>query len=184
MQTPGFLPRPATPEALLFYPKTVALYDITYLFAHKYIKAGDRTRDQMIQAARSGKQNIIEGAADGMTSSKMEITLTNCARGSLKELQADYEDYLRANNLTIWDKNHPRTPRLNQFCRSLKQPEKYAATWQKMTDEELANLSLTLIHQATTLIEGYLKMLEKRFLTQGGFSENMAKARLAQRSPA
>lgn len=162
MQTPGFLPRPATPEALLFYPKTVALYDITYLFAHKYIKAGDRTRDQMIQAARSGKQNIIEGATDGMTSSKMEITLTNCARGSLKELQADYEDYLRVNNLTIWDKNHPRTPRLNQFCRSLKQPEKYAAT----------------------LIKGYLKMLEKRFLTQGGFSENMAKARLAQRSPA
>jgi hypothetical protein len=78
--TPGFLPTPSNPEALIFYPKLVALYDITYHFAHTYLQKGDRTRDQMIQASRSGKQNIDEGAADGLTSSKMEITLTSCAR--------------------------------------------------------------------------------------------------------
>ena len=177
----GFLPRPATPEALLFYPKIVAIYDITYIFANKYIKAGDRTRDQMIQAARSGKQNIVEGAADGMTSKKMEITLTNCARGSLKELQTDYEDYLRTRNLNTWTLSHPRTPRLKAFCRDLKNPEHYTDTWKKLSDEEAANLALMLIHQSVSLIEGYLKMLEKRFLAEGGISETMTRARLAHR---
>ncbi len=173
----GFLPNETNPQKLLFYPKLVAIYDITYQFINRYLEAKDRTRDQMLQAARSGKQNIIEGAADGLTSSKMELSLTNCSRGSLRELQADYEDYLRARGLTIWTQSHPRTPRLATFCQEMKAPEKYIATWQKMNDEELGNLALTLIHQAIYLIERYIKMLEQRFVTQGGISEAMTQAR-------
>jgi four helix bundle suffix protein len=173
----GFHPNETSPEKLLFYPKLVALYDITYFFTTRFLEPKDRTRDQMLQAARSGKQNVIEGAADGLTSSKMELSLTNCARGSLRELQADYEDYLRTRLLTYWGKNHPRTPRLSVFCKNLKTPETHTAMWHKLNDEELCNLALTLIHQAIFLIEQYLKMLERRFVEQGGITEAMSQAR-------
>ncbi|MBR1933205.1 MAG: four helix bundle suffix domain-containing protein [Prevotella sp.] len=173
----GFLPNETDPKKLLFYPKLVAIYDITFQFINRYLDVKDRTRDQMLQSARSGKQNIIEGAADGLTSSKMELSLTNCSKGSLRELQADYEDYLRARGIPIWGQHHPRTSRLQQFCRSLTNPEQHIATWQKMDDEELANLALTLIHQSIYLIEHYIKMLEQRFITQGGISEAMTQAR-------
>jgi four helix bundle suffix protein len=79
--------------------------------------------------------------------------------------------------INIWSKDHPRTARLNAFCKSLTAPEKHVNTWKKMNDEELANLSLTLIHQSTYLIEHYLRMLEQRFITQGGISEAMTRAR-------
>lgn len=173
----GFLPNETNPEKLLFYPKLVALYDITYRFITTYLEPKDRTRDQMLQAARSGKQNVIEGAADGLTSSKMEISLTNCAKGSLRELQADYEDYLRTRELPHWGQNHPRTPALSQFCKDLAHPERLTGTWKKMNDEELCNLALTLIHQSVYLIKNYLKMLENRFVEQGGISEAMTQAR-------
>ncbi len=181
MQNPqnpnGFLPSEANPEKLLFYPKLVALYDITFHFINTYLEPKDRTRDQMLQAARSGKQNIIEGAADGLTSKKMELSLTNCAKGSLRELQADYEDYLRARSIPIWGKDHPRTPKLKSFCKNLKEPEKLTATWKKMNDEELSNMALTLIHQSIYLIRQYLMMLEQRFIEHGGISEAMTQAR-------
>lgn len=178
----GFLPNETTPEKLLFYPKLVALYDITYRFTTTYLDPKDRTRDQMLQAARSGKQNVIEGAADGLTSSKMEISLTNCSKGSLRELQADYEDYLRTRELAHWGKEHPRTPALSEFCKKLTNPEQFIGTWKKMNDEELCNLALTLIHQSVYLIRQYLKMLEKRFIEQGGISEAMTKARRNHRN--
>jgi four helix bundle suffix protein len=177
----GFLPNETDPRKLLFYPKLVALYDITYRFTTIYLEPKDRTRDQMLQAARSGKQNIIEGAADGLTSSKMELSLTNCAKGSLRELQADYEDYLRTRELPYWDQQHPRTAALSAFCKELISPEEHIGTWKKLNDEELANTALTLIHQSTYLIEHYLKMLEQRFVEQGGISEAMTRARQQHR---
>lgn len=177
----GFLPNETNPQKLLFYPKLVAIYDVTFQFINRYLDVKDRTRDQMLQAARSGKQNIIEGAADGLTSSKMELSLTNCAKGSLRELQADYEDYLRARGLAIWTQDHPRSARLAAFCKRLKTPERYVDTWQKMNDEELGNLALTLIHQTVYLIEQYIKMLERRFVSQGGISEAMTQARRNKR---
>lgn len=173
----GFLPREATPEALLFYPKLVVLYDLTYHFTRTYLEYNDRTRDQMLQAARSSKQNIIEGAADGLTSSKMELSLTNCSKGSLRELQADYEDYLRTRGLTHWTTTHPRTNDLKAFCQSLTTTTSYTSLIKKLNDEEMCNMALTLIHQSTYLIKQYLKMLEQRFLQQGGISENMSRAR-------
>ena len=96
-------------KGLIFYQKSVCLYDITYYFTEHYLRKGDRTIDQMVQAARSGKQNIIEGTEAAMTSLETEIKLNNVARASLGELLADYEDYARVRNLTVWGDNHPRT---------------------------------------------------------------------------
>ena len=100
---------------LLFFRKSVALYDVTFAFCERYLTKGDRTIDQMVQAARSGKQNIIEGSEAAPTSSETEIKLLNVARASLKELQADYEDYLRARKMAMWDEKHARYEGLKQF---------------------------------------------------------------------
>ena len=108
-------------EDLYFYKKTVVLDQLTYVFCRRFLpKYGDRTVDQMVQAARSGKQNIVEGFADGVTSTEMELKLLNVARASLKELKEDYLDYLRRHELTLWDAKHPRYDGLLKFCREHK----------------------------------------------------------------
>lgn len=100
-----FLPKKGNFRNLIVFQKTECIYDITYYFAHKYLEKSDRTIDQMIQAARSGRQNIAEGSAAGATSAETEIKLINVARASLQELLLDYEDYLRVRNLIKWDVN-------------------------------------------------------------------------------
>ena len=106
-------------KELYFYRKSDAIYQLTVEFCHRYLPAyGDRTVDQMVQAARSGKQNIVEGSEDGQTSSEMEIKLLNVARGSLQELRADYHDYLNTRHLAIWQPGNPRQQRLKEFCHS------------------------------------------------------------------
>ena len=107
-------------ENLYFYQKTVVLYQMTVVFCRRFLpKFGDRTVDQMVQAARSGKQNIVEGFADGVTSTEMELKLLNVARASIKELKEDYVDYLRSHGLALWDAKHPRYDGLLKFCRAL-----------------------------------------------------------------
>ena len=102
MPTPKpFLPHGGSYKNLLVYQKSECIYDVTFYFAHKYLEKGDRTIDQMVQAARSGKQNIAEGAAAGNTSKETEIKLTNVAKASLQELLVDYEDYIR--NMCVQD---------------------------------------------------------------------------------
>ena len=105
-------------KTLYFYQKSEVLYLLTFTFVKRYLRSGDRTIDQMVQAARSGKQNIVEGSADGVTSMEMEIKLMNVARSSIKELREDYEDYLKARHLPIWGTEHPRYDKLVKFCRS------------------------------------------------------------------
>ena len=112
----GFLNYPTDYNRLIFYRKTVVLYDLTFFFKEQYLQRGDRTQDQMEQAARSGKQNIVEGLSDGMTSKEMEIKLLNVSRGSLKELLEDYQDYLRVHGLEIWSKDHHRYDKMVRFC--------------------------------------------------------------------
>ena len=134
-------------ENLFFYQKTVVLYQMTVVFCRRFLpKFGDRTVDQMVQAARSGKQNIVEGFADGVTSTEMELKLLNVARASLKELKEDYDDYLRAHGLTLWDKTHPRYDGLLKFCRAHNKVEEYEGFFEKWTDEEFANTANTLCH--------------------------------------
>ena len=112
---------------LYFYRKSDAIYQLTVEFCHRFIPLyGDRTVDQMVHAARSGKQNIIEGSEDGLTSSEMEIKLLNVARGSLQELRADYQDYIKSHHLEVWNTDNPRQQRLRDFCYSNNVYDAYA----------------------------------------------------------
>ena len=164
-------------ENLHFYQKSKTLYDITFVFSRRFLSIGDRTVDQMVQAARSGKQNIVEGSADGMTSSEMEIKLLNVARASIKELREDYEDYLRARHLQMWDNTHPRYDGMLSYCRTHDRPEEYMGFVEKVSDEEIANIALTLVHLIDKMMMSYQKTLEKRFVQEGGIRERMTSAR-------
>ena len=108
----SFLPNKGNFRDLIAFQKSECIYDITYYFAKKYLSIGDRTIDQMIQAARSCKQNIAEGNGAGVTSSESEIKLMNVAKASLQELLLDYEDYLRVRNLNQWDLNSEKAQQI------------------------------------------------------------------------
>ena len=114
----GFLPRHGGYEGLLSYQRALVVYDATYRFCHRHFARGDRTIDQMVQAARSGKQNIAEASAASGTSKEMEIKLTNVARASLAELREDYRDFLRVRGFADWGKDHPYARRLAQLART------------------------------------------------------------------
>ena len=167
---------------LYFYRKSDALYQITVEFCKRFLPThGDRTVDQMVQAARSGKQNIVEGSEDGLTSSEMEIKLMNVARGSLQELRADYQDYLNPHHLSMWDADSERQQKLREFCHSHNDFSDYAPLLAKMNDEEMANLALTLCHQTDKMMCAYIEKLEKQFVTEGGIKERMHAARTGYR---
>src|SRR4029077_8410353 len=104
-EQPGFIPSHGNYQELLSYQKAEVVYDLTFRFCQRFLNRGDRTIDQMVQAARSGKQNIVEGSKASGTSKEMEIKLTNVARASLEELLADYRDFLRVRDLQLWDKD-------------------------------------------------------------------------------
>lgn len=176
-----FLRRQANWEELYFYKKTVVLYQLTFAFTKRFLKVGDRTVDQMVQAARSGKQNIVEGFADGVSSTEMEIKLLNVARASIKELKEDYEDYLTARNISKWDDRHPRFATMLEYCRQHNNQEDYNDMYSKATDEELANLALTLCRQVDKMMTTYLAQLEQTFIEEGGIKERMTAARLGRR---
>ena len=167
---------------LFFYRKSDAVYQLTVEFCKRYLPTyGDRTVDQMVQAARSGKQNIVEGSEDGQTSSEMEIKLLNVARGSLQELRADYQDYLNTHHLKVWTADSERQQRLRDFCHSHNDYDAYAPLVSKMNDEEMANLLLTLCHQTDKMMCAYIEKLEHRFVTEGGIKERMYAARTGYR---
>ena len=167
---------------LYFYRKSDAIYQLTVEFCKRYLPAhGDRTVDQMVQAARSGKQNIVEGSEDGQTSSEMEIKLLNVARGSLQELRLDYQDYLNTHHLPLWPADSERQQRLRDFCHSHNDYGDYAPLVAKMSDEEMANLLLTLCHQTDKLMCSYIEKLEHRFVTEGGIKERMHAVRTGYR---
>lgn len=167
---------------LYFYRKSDAIYQLTVEFCNRFLPPhGDRTVDQMVQAARSGKQNIIEGSEDGQTSSEMEIKLLNVARGSLQELREDYNDYLKTHHLEIWASTNERYQRLREFCHSHNDYIDYASLIDKINDEEFANLMLTLCHQTDKMMCAYIEKLEHQFITEGGIKERMHAARTGYR---
>ncbi|MBO4874037.1 MAG: four helix bundle suffix domain-containing protein [Bacteroidales bacterium] len=177
-----FLPQHGHYRNLRVYKVTEIIYDITYYFTQKYLNKGDRTIDQMIQAARSGKQNIAEGNQAAATSSETEIKLTNVAKASLEELLTDYEDYLRVRNLQQWGQLHPRYDALRQYARSESIMQDYAQQIKRMNDEEISNLCITLIHQATYMLHKLLTTMQNRFITEGGIKEQMYNARANYRN--
>ena len=169
-------------QNLYFYRKSDAIYQLTVEFCKRFLPPyGDRTVDQMVQAARSGKQNIVEGSEDGLTSSEMELKLLNVARGSLQELRSDYQDYLNTHHLPLWDSKSERQQRLRDFCHDHNDYIDYEPLVVKMNDEEMANLLLTLCHQTDKLMCAYIEKLEKQFVTEGGIKERMYAARTGYR---
>ena len=176
---PGFLHHGGNYRELLSYRKAEIIYDFTFRFCERVLKRGDRTIDQMVQAARSGKQNIAEGSKASVTSTEMEIKLTNVARASLEELLIDYQDFLRVRDLKLWDK----TSKEALYIRKLgKQPGESFASYREFLEtrppEILANIAICLIHQANYLLDQQIRRLEKDFLEKGGLRENMTRARL------
>jgi len=170
-------------KELWFYQKTVVLYQMTYTFTNRFLPTyGDRTVDQMVQAARSGKQNIVEGSADGVTSMEMELKLLKVARSSIQELLEDYQDYLLSHHLEIWNKQHPRFKPLLEFCRKNNHLSKYEPFFQRWTDEEMANTAITLCHMVDKMMTTYQKKKETEFVTEGGIRERMTAARLGYRT--
>ena len=180
--TPQVLRKQANWEDLYFYQKSNVLYQMTFVFTKRFLTRGDRTIDQMVQAARSGKQNIVEGSADGVTSMEMELKLLNVARSSIKELKEDYEDYIVSRHLTRWATDNPRYDGMLKFCRKHNRIEDYQDYFEKWTDEEMANIALTLCHMVDRMMTTYQKQQEETFVKEGGIKERMTAARLGYRT--
>lgn len=176
-QDDAFLPQDRSYRTLKCFKKAECIYDITYYFAHTFLERGDRTIDQMVQAARSGKQNLAEGNIDGVTSKEMELKLTNVNRASLHELLLDYEDYLRVRGLEHWGPQDPRYRKTADFCRKHLDSAIYREKIQQRSDETIANIAITLIHQCDKLIVGLIEWLKRDFIQKGGIKEQMYQAR-------
>jgi four helix bundle suffix protein len=178
-----FIPKHGGYPKLLSYQRAEVVYDATVRFCGRYLDRRDRTVDQMVQAARSGKQNIIEASVASGTSKETEIKLTNVARASLEELNADYRDFLRLRGFEEWDKSHPYAKRLSQLART---PGANYETFRKALDHAdpaiAANAILGLIKITTYLLDQQIRQLEKAFLEEGGLRERMTRARLTVRA--
>lgn len=163
------------------YQTAEIVYDATVVFVERFIPPRSRTCDQMVQAARSGKQNIAEGSMASGTSSKMELKLVGVARASLEELLQDYEDFLRQRSLPLWPKSHRKAQTIRKLAyqedRSFETYRKYVES----TPENAANTILCLVHQANYLLDQQMRQLEERFLKEGGFTERLYRARQQSR---
>jgi four helix bundle suffix protein len=181
MESKVFIRQDNNYRTLKAFQKAECVYDVTYYFANKFLSKGDRTIDQMVQAARSGKQNLAEGNIDGVTSKEMEIKLTNVNRASLHELLLDYEDYLRVRGLEQWPYDDPRCVQTRAFCKKHLDSAVYREKIKDRTDEIIANIAITLIHQCDVLIRGLIEWQKRNFLENGGIKEEMYRARKAYR---
>lgn len=179
--TQRFIPKHGAYEDLLSYRKAVIVYDGTVCFCERFLNRRDRTVDQMVQAARSGKQNIIEGCMASATSKKSEIKLINVARASLEELLEDYRDYLRVRALPLWHKSSEQALFVRTMGRQNKSYETYRTYFETRPPETVANIMICLIHQTNYLLDRQIRQLEKSFLEDGGLSERMTRARLDRR---
>ncbi|QQS30156.1 MAG: four helix bundle protein [Sphingobacteriales bacterium] len=181
--TQGFIPTHGGYRNLLSYQKAEIIFDGTHYFTKRFFKKYDRTIDQMVQAARSGKQNIAEASIASATSKETEIKLTNVARASLEELQIDYEDFLRTQKLPLWDKEHKLVARLRELNKSTDCAtyETFKKAIEHESPEICANTMITLIKICTYLLKQQIKQLEAAFIKEGGLRERMTKARIEER---
>ncbi len=177
-----FIPPHGGYKKLLSYQRAEIVYDATVYFCDHFIDRRSRTHDQMIQAARSGKQNIIEASMAAATSKESELKLTNVARASLEELLADYRDFLRVRGLQEWPLEHAYVSRLRELIRT---PGASYATFRKGIENPdpaiAANVIIGLIRVASTLLDRQLRNLEEAFVKEGGLRERMTRARLDER---
>ncbi len=181
-KVPSVLKQQANWDALFFYQKSDVIYQLTFAFCDRFIHLyKDRTRDQVIQAARSCKQNIVEGLADGVTSTEMQLKLLNVARASLKETREDFEDYLKSRHLLFYRKGEDRYEKMLSYCRYHNKLEDYEPFFSKWSDEEMCNCAITLCHMVDKMLMSFLAKLDREFVTEGGIKERMYKARTGYR---
>ena len=179
---PSIIPPRGDYKTLLSYQKAEVVYELTYRFCHRFLKKNDRTIDQMVQAARSGKQNIIEGSKAATTSKEMEIKLTNVARASQEELLEDYRDFLRVRDLPIWEKESREARYVRELSRTSPLTfDVFRNFVETRPAETIANIAICLINQTNYLLDRQLKSLEAAFLKEGGLRERMTTARLRGR---
>lgn len=178
------------------FQTTTVIYDATYWFCEKFLDSRSRTVDQMVQGARSGRQNIAEGSRAAATSSQTELRLVNVARSSLEELLLDYEDFLRHRRMKQWAPDSPEALKVRKVGHDRSTPSNptdhrsddeahYAlyAPWLNHDDPAVrVNALICLIHQANYLLDSQIAALEKQFIEDGGYSEQLATARLAERA--
>lgn len=175
--------QPGSYKSLKAYQKAECIYDITFYFVQSFLdKHHDRTADQMLQAARSGKQDIVEGYSDAEGSSEVHYRLTVIAKGSLEELLEDYEDYLRVRKLERWGMQHFKY----QACIPLFQKHNDSAWYRRQidgrSDEDIANIAIIVIHQTLSLLRGLIDRINIKFLQEGGIREQRRQARLHYRN--
>lgn len=162
---------------LIAYRKAVVIYDLTYHFCGRFIAIGDRTKDQMVQAARSGKQNIVEGKAASLTSAEMHLNLLGVARSSFQELLEDYFDYLRTRNLRIWETDSKEVEAMRELGVKHRDSKFFIELAETRNDEVIANMVIVLLHQEDVLLRKHIEKQISRFVDEGGFRESLTKAR-------
>jgi len=180
---PELIPPHGGYRDLKSYQMSEIVYDGTVVFCDRFIDRRSRTHDQMVQAARSGKQNIAEGSMASGTSKKTELKLVGVARASLEELLVDFQDYLRQLGLPLWGKDHPQAREVRALC--YKQDRSYNSYRTYVEPpapaEVAANTLICVIHQTNYLLDKQLRALEKEFLEEGGFTEKLYRARTETR---
>ena len=170
-------------QELESYKNSMIIYDATYKFCSAFLRISDRTVDQMIQAARSGKQNIVEGSMASGVSTETEMKLIGVARASFEELLEDYRDYLRTHNLCLWAKDDPRILTLRRLsCQKDKTYKTYKSYFDVTNSELFCNAIISLIHQTNFLLDKQLKSLADTFAVTGGIRERMYRARIELRT--
>lgn len=165
-------------QNLIAYRKAIVIYDLTYHFCERFIAIGDRTKDQMIQAARSGKQNIVEGKAASLTSAETHLKLLGVARASFQELLEDYLDYLRTRKLRLWETNSKEVNTMRELGLSHDESKFFLELAEKRGDEVIANMTIVLLHQEDVLLRKHIEKQIARFVVDGGFRESLTKARI------
>lgn len=175
------VPRYSNYEDLLCFKKTRVIYDMTYHFCSRFVPIASRTNDQMIQAARSSKQNIIEGCVDTATSSHSGLMLLNVSRGSLHELLEDYCDYIRVHGGEQWQSDSKECRAMQKLGREHDDPRYFVELAESRNDITIANMVIVLIKQADILLYKLIESLSKKFADEGGFKERMHAVRTQNR---
>lgn len=181
--TPSILKKTVVYQELYFYKRSDILYQLTVAFCHRFLpKYGDRTVDQMVQAARSTMQNIAEGSVDGQTSTETELKLLGIAKGSNHELLGDYQNHIKTHRLSEWWGKNTRADKLHAFCREHNNASDFVPYFERWNEEEMANCAICLCHMIDKGLTTYIAKRDREFVEQGGIKERMYAARTGYRA--
>ena len=180
---PSVLRKTVVYQELFFYKRSDILYQLTVAFCRRFLpKYGDRTVDQMVQAARSTMQNIAEGSVDGQTSVETELKLLGIAKGSNHELLGDYQNHIKTHHLSEWWGINQRADKLHLFCKEHLEASDYVPFFERWTEEEMANCAICLCHMIDKGLSTYITNRDREFVEQGGIKERMHAARTGYRA--